>query len=674
MATWRKSLSAWSLEFTGSPSRWGWAFVITALVLAGILRFYNLGHWPPGPYRDEAYNGLDALGVLEGNHALFFPANNGREPAYIYLVAAAISFLGPTMLALRLPAAIAGTLAVIPAYLLGQAWFGRVAGGLAALLLAMTFWPVHLGRIGLRAGLLGPLLALALWLGTSAYRKHRGVWWLAAGLVYGLTFYTYLAARLTPFFLLLLAVYLVATGRRRALWDEGRILWFFLGAALVVAPFAWLLGRDPSLILGRAGQVSVLNPEIHGGNPAGALVSQTGKALGMFFWRGDTILRHNALLNYEVVLRDDNPLGRPVFDPLMAVPFVLGVGWCMRQWRRPAAAAILLWQLVMLLPTILAEDPPHFLRAAGLLPGVVFFPAIGLSLLWGWTRLPVLVRRGAVVLLLLGSLSWTIRDYARYAVQPDVAFLFEAAAAELAASAREKPADGTVYMDQRFLDGWPSVRFLLGDRHAIPFHPEAGLPNAISSPAAIYVWPYGPQDFLPVAIDPPAAIAVEAGPLARGDLEPEPYSLYTRYGVTPGETTDGLEANFANHFALRAATVELTRPETITLDLRWDKASMKTGAESSPHRLPNLFIHVNDPEGVIAQYDGPLAGGLWPAGWWQSGLLIDESRAVELPISFDPARHTITIGLYWPDTGERLPVLDARGRLLGDQLVIQPAD
>ena len=48
--------------------------------LAAGLRLYHLGEWPPGPYRDEAYNGLDALGVLRGELALFFPANNGREP------------------------------------------------------------------------------------------------------------------------------------------------------------------------------------------------------------------------------------------------------------------------------------------------------------------------------------------------------------------------------------------------------------------------------------------------------------------------------------------------------------------------------------------------------------------------------------------------------------------
>ena len=129
--------------------------------LAAGLRLYRLGEWPPGPYRDEAYNGLDALGVLRGDLALFFPANNGREPLFIYLVALSLALFGPTTFALRLPAALVGALATLPVYWLGRDWFGRAAGLFAAILWAVTFWPVHLGRIGLRAGLTLPdLLAL----------------------------------------------------------------------------------------------------------------------------------------------------------------------------------------------------------------------------------------------------------------------------------------------------------------------------------------------------------------------------------------------------------------------------------------------------------------------------------------------------------------------------------
>ncbi len=645
--------------------------MILVIGLAAGLRFYRLGVWPPGPYRDEAYNGLDALGVLRGEHALFFPANNGREPIYIYLVALSVALLGPTTLALRLPAALIGALATLPVWLLGRAWFGRAAGLLAAALWAITFWPVHLGRIGLRVGLLAPALALAFGLGTRAYREgrvaRRAALWLAAGLVYGLSFYTYLAARFTPLLLLLFAIYLIATGRRARLWDGGRVLWFAAGAALAAAPLGILLLRDPALILGRAGQVSILSPAVSGGNPLGALLDNVGRALGLYLWRGDAILRHNALLSYDAVLKADNPIGRPAFDLFMAVPFLIGLGWCVWRWRRPAAAFLLLWQLVMLGPTILAEDAPHFLRAAGILPGAIFFPAIGLALLWEWGRLPAAPRRAAVVLLLAGSLGLTVRDYVRYAQQPDTAFVWEAAAAELARSARAAPAGATVYLDRRFPEGWPSIPFLLNDRATTPFDPAAGLPGALDGPTVVYAWPYGALDFLPTAVSAPARVIIEPGPLARGDLEPEPYSLYTRYEIAPGSPAMAASADFAGQFALRAAA-RLLAPDTLSVELLWEAA-----AERSPDEpLPQVFIHVTGPDGLLAQHDGPPADGLWPAGGWQPGLAVGRQYSLRLTRPFDPMRDQVEIGLYWPDTGERLPVVDARGQAVDDKVVIRP--
>jgi 4-amino-4-deoxy-L-arabinose transferase-like glycosyltransferase len=644
--------------------------LLTAIALAAFLRLYRLGEWPPGLYRDEAYNGLDALGVLRGEHHLFFQANNGREPVYIYLAALAVALLGPTAIALRLPAALAGALATLPAFLLGREWFGRVAGLLTAFLWAFTFWSVHLGRIGLRVGLLAPLLALSFWLGTRAYRQRRAGLWLAAGLIYGLSFYTYLAARFTPLLLALFAAYLVLTGRRERLWDGGRALWFVFGAALALAPLGAVMLADPSILLGRAGQVSILSPEVHGGDPLGVLLGNTGRALGMYLWRGDPILRHNALLGEGVLWHNfwpnGEPVGRPVFDWLMAAPFLAGLVWCLRRWREPAPTFLILWQLVMLGPTILAEDTPHFLRAAGVLPGAVFFPAIGLSLLWEWERLPPALRRAAVVLLLAGSLALTARDYADYGRQPDVAYLWEAAAAELARSAAASAGDATVYLDERFIEGWPSVPFLLTGHPVTLFRPESGSLDLPDGPAVLYFWPYGLQEFL-TGVAPPAAVDVAAGPLARGDLEPEPYSLYTRLAIRPGATPDGTIANFDNRHALRGATYDPLGSE-VEVALQWEA---QPGAET-PATLPNLFIHVVGPEGIIGQHDGPLGDGLWPASLWQPGLVIGERHTIPLSRPFDPAQDQVQLGLYRLETGERLPVVDEGSAVIDDHVILSP--
>jgi len=79
------------------------------MLLAGALRLTALGAAPPGLYHDEAFNGIDALGVLAGDRPIYFTANHGREPVYIYLVSIAVGVFGRTPFAVRLPAAIIGT-------------------------------------------------------------------------------------------------------------------------------------------------------------------------------------------------------------------------------------------------------------------------------------------------------------------------------------------------------------------------------------------------------------------------------------------------------------------------------------------------------------------------------------------------------------------------------------
>ena len=109
-----------------------WIVFAAILLLAAFLRFWQLDTLPPGLYHDEAYNGLDALSLLDGKtfpqfyegwelyaadaHAqrtaeetrypLFFEGNYGREPLHVYLMALSVSLFGATPFALRaVPAA-----------------------------------------------------------------------------------------------------------------------------------------------------------------------------------------------------------------------------------------------------------------------------------------------------------------------------------------------------------------------------------------------------------------------------------------------------------------------------------------------------------------------------------------------------------------------------------------
>ena len=183
--------------------------ILLALAVA-LLRFRQLSVLPPDLHPDEGAHGLDALQVLRGKHAVFFPRHNGREGMVVYAVAFAISLLGRTVLALRLPTTLASAGTVFAVFWLGgllfrrdgdgrpSPWRGLLIGGAAAGLLAVSLSQTILGRTAYRGNYLPLLLALVfalLWLGWGQRR-----WWIfaLAGLCTGLLPYTYLAARATP--------------------------------------------------------------------------------------------------------------------------------------------------------------------------------------------------------------------------------------------------------------------------------------------------------------------------------------------------------------------------------------------------------------------------------------------------------------------------------------------
>ncbi len=631
----------------GGSSRWGWALLLLAVIIAVFLRFFQLGELPPGLYHDEAYNGLDAVSVWHEGPSLFFEANNGREPAYILLTSLAVAALGQTTLAVRLMAAVVGSLTVVTVYLLADCWFGRKVGLFSAWLWAITLWPLHLSRIGLRAITLIPFMALTFWVGTLAFRRQKTWLWVFAGLVYGLSFYTYLAVRFTPVLLGVLFLYLLWRGHWRRLWPGAA--WFTLGAGVALVPLAVLFVQDPSLILGRTGQVSILSPEINGGNLFGTLIRQIGLGLGMFIWRGDTILRHN-------------PAGRPIFDWLMALPFLLGVGWSIVNWKRPTAMALLLWVGVMLWPTILAEDTPHFLRSVGVLPAVLFFPALGLAWLWDWQALPDWLRQGGVVFLVVGSLFLTVRDYINFAQQPETAYLFETAVSDMAASIKQENQETAVYIDEeRFWQKHAALRFLVPQERVHLFGHENELSVDINKNISIYTYPFMAQDFVEPLLQPPVLVTVETGSLARGDLETEAVPLYLRYAFEPVPDWSHM-AQFGDNIGLYQVEITQSENNHLLVDLVWQ-------AETAvPSELKN-FVHVVGPAGLVAQNDAYPANGYWQNRWWQPDLFLRERHEIMLPENVDIADTQLSIGWYDAVTGNRLPVADATGQELGDAFV-----
>lgn len=679
---------------------------VGVLLVAAALRLLALGQVPPGLYHDEAYYGLDALDVLQGHLSLYFPANNGREPLFVYLIAVTVGLLGRSPFALRLGSCLAGLLTVAATMAAGRTLFSRRVGLLAAAVLAVTLWHVHLSRVGFRAVTLPLLIALTLWQGAlacqcslrgSAGEKRPARRWIAAGALYGLSFYTYTAARFTPVALLAFALYTLATGRRRrpSPWrlPQERLIGLGILAALVtVLPLVAYTFLHPDIVLGRPGQVSVFSPAINRGDLWRTLDAHTLRTLGMFFVRGDRIWRHNVPW-------------RPVFDPLLGAAFLLGTAVALRRARQEAGTGlVLIWTAVMALPTLLAEDAPHFLRSVGMLPVLMFLPALGLDWLWQvgtGARLPLRLIVALVLLVGLGSTVWAyFGNYARSAV---ARYWFEQGAVGLAGRINRFLGTGwdgermihlgsdqivstcwpicptvpdggrQVYLDPALWDEWqPQIRFLVPMLNAVTIGLTGPIPptsaQAAEQEVAVFVWPYGEWEQAWALLPAPAEIAVEEGPLSQGDRDAQPFVTYLAFfAVRPHPSLPAL-ARFSGGIEWLGVTVSPAEGGAgdLLVRLRW------RATEPLPEDYTVFLHYLRDGE-RIAQGDAPPAGGHYPTALWRPGDVINDDHRVAGIGTPIPGRDALLFGFWRPETGESLPVLDQAGNPVGDWMVVPVA-
>ncbi|MBI5931279.1 MAG: hypothetical protein HY862_18365 [Chloroflexi bacterium] len=102
---------------------------------------------------------------------------------------------------------------------------------------------------------------------------------------------------------------------------------------------------------------------------------------------------------------------------------------------------------------------------------------------------------------------------------------------------------------------------------------------------------------------------------------------------------------------------------TLNLNLTW-------GTYSAPRQPYKLFVHILDAQGQkVAQIDPVPGGDRYPIWAWGAGEKIKDS--ITLPILDLPkGSYQVVIGIYDPDTFQRLPVRDTNGNLMGDSALL----
>ena len=645
------------------------ALVLLAVLLLGAaLRLTRLGSVPPGFQFDEAYNALDAAHLLEGEWQIFFPANGGREPLYTYWQALLFALMGQNLFALRLASALVGILTLPLAfgairYLFRDSPHANALGLLTAGFLAVSFWHLHFSHYAIRAVLLPPILLATLW--AFWYGQTTGRLWafLAAGVGLAAGTYAHPAARFLP---LLLILFSVAVRSPQSAIRNGLGLGLAGLVALVLfLPLGLYFLEHPWLFAGHPSDVSVLDPRVHQGDLAGTLLRHALQLAGMFLWRGDPSWLHNLP-------------GRPVFDPLSGLAFLAGVlVWARALLRRPMAGRrpyvhLALWIGVMALPSLFSDNPPNYSRAIGALPAICVFPAMGLVAVWDWGARARRAYPLLAALFIVASGLWTSYDYyVAFAQDPDAYYWYDGDKGEVVDALADLAARGQVYMAPPWVKhatvdfltrGWGIKEAALGTGVVLP-DPAAGRD-------AYYVLrtkDAGESRFVGRRLGP----------------RDEQWTVHDRYGEPlifvhhlPAEAIpDGVPGPAHEMCALFGDLFEFlgyTMDASVEAGDRLDVLLFWRSLRPAPLNYTQ-FIHLLDQDGRRwGQRDREPLDGTYRTSDWEPGeVIIDRFRLIVDP-SAPPGPYELLVGWYDLETGERLPVLDEKGEVIGDYVLLGP--
>jgi uncharacterized membrane protein len=465
--------------------------LVSITVLAAVLRFWRLGSIPPGFHYDESLEALEAWRVLTvpGYHPIYFPGDFGLAPTFIYLDSIAFRLFPPLPVVTRAIAAVIGTLTVPAIYALGREMTladDRIPPAtplLAALILAILRWHITFSRMGIEAVLVPLYLILILWALFRGLRTNGWAAWLATGLAVGFSVYSYPAAWLLPPLFGVVVLYLALTAPARLAGRGRGLAAAAVLAVLIIAPLALTFAQHPGQSMMRIGQVSALPVLQDTGSGAAAPPAQSTlatvgtnalKALGLFSFTGDIDPRNNIP-------------GAPALDPLLAVPFYLGVILALWRWKRSVAGVLLLAAAAMLAATTFSQYTPHFRRAIGLTPVIALTSGLALAEIWGARRrggsggsasqersagigraLPV-VRSLVVVAILLGSAVLSTTAYfVRWGASPDLFYAYDEGLWQIGEYVKTLPPDQDVLVTPDF-SRHPTLAFAWREGPAVRF-------------------------------------------------------------------------------------------------------------------------------------------------------------------------------------------------------------
>lgn len=377
------------------------------VLLASILRFYQLGKTPISLEWDEVAIGYDAYSILhtakdQFGHLLpltFRSLDDYKPPLYVYATVPTIALFGLSEVSVRLPSALFGLAAVILTYYLVMELFSdseksrrvkRYFALLASLFLAISPWHLQFSRAAFETNASVTVLLAAVLFFLKGISGNRKLFFTSA-IFFGLSLFSYHSSRVvSP--ILLLSLFLIF---HKSMPVKKSIAVFIAIYALFIVFFIPIaLSKDAQI---RFRVTNVLN--IEGNQDKVAQFIRQDENLGAIIGGKIFHNRRLAALNYTNIsqifknylvhfspeylfVSGDVPLhhapgfGMMYFFDLPLL--IIGLFLYIRMYRTRRSLILLIWLLLGPVPASVTWQVPHAVRSEIILPSLQIFSAIGL--------------------------------------------------------------------------------------------------------------------------------------------------------------------------------------------------------------------------------------------------------------------------------------------------------
>lgn len=365
--------------------------LIAILLLAGVLRFWDLNKLPPSLNWDEVSIGYNAYSILKTGSdewGEFLPLSfrsygDYKLPGYVYLDVPFIAVFGLNEWGVRLPSAILGFGLILITFLTLKNLVNTNVALWGAFITAIIPWTIILSRIALEAQLALFLTTLGIYLFLKSLKEK---WFLVFSmLILGLTIFSYNSSRIVTPLLVVMLLILYKAELIKIKKITAVSLLIFVAISIVALPKALL--QDSSaryrwtsiLDEGAINQInemrgnSILPPTLSRlvNNKVTYSILESSKNYISHFNPSFAFLEGGS--NYQFSVPNFGLL-----YPFLAPFLLLGIFIVLKK-RKKWQLLSLFWLLIAPIPAAITRDSPHALRSLLMIPPLIFISSFGIS-------------------------------------------------------------------------------------------------------------------------------------------------------------------------------------------------------------------------------------------------------------------------------------------------------